>query len=281
LPVPAIAAAAVVAAIVAFVVGISGGGSAKVATASGDGFVLKAPEGWVKAAVPAAPALGSGAVAVAPPGAAAGEVIAAGRVAPAQAATLVRGAGSASRVQLGAGDAVSYGDALYLLPTSEDSVVLACQPAPAVKAACGSVAASLELSRGSAQPLGPTDDGARAVNGALTRLRDGVRNPTQDLGGAPSRSAQARAAGDLARAYGAAAKELSTANVGALAQPARDQLAGALKAVGDAWARYRLAARSGSAAGAASARSAIARARGRVGAARSALAGAGYPGGGG
>jgi predicted Ser/Thr protein kinase len=281
LPVPAIAAAAVVAAIVAFVIGISGGSSAKVASAAGDGFVLKAPDGWVKAAAPAAPALGSGAVALAPPGAAAGAVVAAGRVPASQTAAIVRGAGSAGRVQLGAGAAVSYGDALYLLPTSDGSVVLSCQPAPAVKAACGSIAASLELSRGSAQPLGPTDDGARAVNGALTRLRDGVGNPTQDLRGARSRSAQALAAGDLALAYRAAAKELSTTNVGALAEPARDQLAAALKVVGDAWERYAVAARSGSAGGAPPARRALARARGRIGAARSALAAAGYRGGGG
>ncbi|HTN22380.1 MAG TPA: protein kinase, partial [Solirubrobacteraceae bacterium] len=68
LPVGAIAGGAVLAAIVAFVIGISGGKSTSLASASGDGFVLQAPTDWVTTSAPALPALGSGAVALAPPG---------------------------------------------------------------------------------------------------------------------------------------------------------------------------------------------------------------------
>jgi hypothetical protein len=67
--------------------------------------------------------------------------------------------------------------------------------------------------------------------------------------------------------------------VGALGERARDRLADALGAVAAAWTRYSRAARAGSAAGVASARSAVARARGRVTTARKALGDAGYPGG--
>jgi serine/threonine protein kinase len=277
-PTGAIAAGAALAAIVAFVLGLAGGGGSAVASADGEGFVLKAPTGW-KAAEPAAlGTLGAKAIALAPPGAAAGAGIAAGRATTAQAAALTRGAGEPSRVKLGAGDAARYavggGATIYVLPTDHDALVVACGTAPAVKDACAQVAGSVELTRGEAQPSGPTDAGARAVGGALNRLRDAIRNPTEDLGGAGSRSAQALAATDLARAYRAAAGQLRTAPVGALALPARDDLAAALRGVGDAWASYARAVPSGEVGGA---RSAVRRARSRVTSARATLATAGYP----
>jgi predicted Ser/Thr protein kinase len=278
LPVPAIAAGAVVAAIVAFVVGISGGESASVARAGGDGFVLQAPSGWATTGAPAAPALGAGAVALAPPGAGGGEAIAAARVPAAGATALARGAGAPQQVRLTAGDALRYGTALYVLPTTDDTIVVSCSPGPAVTAACASVAASLKLDRGAARPLGPTAEGQRTVTGTLTRLREQIANPVADLRRARTRNAQGLAASDLARAYGLAAAEMPRDPVGAFAEPARDRLGAALKAVGDAWARYGRAAKAGNASGAASARTAVSRARARVNAARGPLADAGYPG---
>jgi hypothetical protein len=278
LPVGAIAAAAVVAAIVAFVIGISGGKSASVASASGDGFVLQAPSGWVTTSAPAAPALGAGAVALAPPGAGGGEAIAAGRLPAAGAAALARAAGAAQRMRLSAGDAMRYGQGLYVLPTTDATIVVSCTAGPAVQAACGSVADSLKLERGSARPLGPTAEGARVLTGTLTRLRTQAANPTDDLRRAHSSSAQALAAGDLARAYRTAASELPHDPVGALAEPARGRLAAAMKAVADGWTAYARAARSGGAAAVASARSAVSRGRARVNTARGSLAAAGYPG---
>ena len=275
-PVPAIAAGAALAGIVAFVIGISGGGSTEVATAGGDGFVLRAPSGWSDAAGPGIAGLsGAGAAAVAPTGAATGEGVAAVRTSPAEAAKLVPAGATAQRVRLDAGEAVSYGGSLYLLPTSDDTIVVSCSEAPAVRAACGSVAASLDLTRGSASPLGPTADGERAVTGALNRLRTAVDNPTEDLERANSRDRQALAAGDMARAYRAGGKDLETAPVGALAEPARDRLGGALDRLGDAWASYARAVRSGNVSGQ---RRAVSRARANVNSARGALGRAGYPG---
>ncbi|MEA2148439.1 MAG: hypothetical protein QOD69_269, partial [Solirubrobacteraceae bacterium] len=117
--------------------------------------------------------------------------------------------------------------------------------------------------------------GARIAGGTLTRLRTQVAHPTDDLRRAHARGAQALAAGDLSRAYRAAATELPRAPVGALAEPARDRLAAALKALGNAWAAYGRAAPSGNAT---AARKAVSRARARVNAARGTLAAAGYPG---
>jgi hypothetical protein len=278
MPTGPIAAGAALAAIVAFVVGLSGGGGSPIARVDGDGFVLKAPPGW-KAAEPAAlGTLGAKAIALAPAGAPAGAGIAAGRATAAQAAALTRGAGEPSRVKLGAGDAARYtaggGATLYVLPTDGGALVVACGTAPAAQDACAQVAGSVELTRGEAQPPGPTDAGARAVGGALNRLRAAIRNPTEDLRGAGSRSGQALAATDLARAYREAAGQLRTAPVGALAISARDELAAALRDVASAWASYARAVPSADVGGA---RSAVRRARSRVTSARAALAAAGYP----
>ncbi len=281
LPVGAIAGGAVLAAIVAFVVGISGGTSTSLASASGDGFVLQGPADWVTTSAPALPALGSGAVALAPPGAGGGEAIAAGRLPAAGAAALARTAGPAQRVRLSAGEAVRYGPALYVLPTSDGTIVVSCTAGPAVRAVCGSAAASLKIERGRARALGPNSAGARVLGGTFTRLRDQVANPTADLRRARSRGAQALAAGDLARAYRTAANELPHDPSGALAEPAQVRLAAALKAVADGWARYARVVRSASASAVAGARRAVSRARARVNGARGALAAAGYPGKGG
>ncbi len=277
-PTTAVVAGAVVAAIVAFVVGMSGGG-ASLASATGDGFVLNAPSGWKATAPTVLGALGDRAVALAPAGAAAADGIAAGRATVAQAAALTRGGGEPARVRLGAGDAARYSAvagaaSLYVLPLDDGALVVACSDTPAVTAACPQVAGSVELTRGDPQAPGPTDAGARAVGGALTRLRDAIRNPTEDLGAAGSRTDQRLAATDLSRAYRAAATELRKAPVGALAIPARDDLADALRGVGSAWAAFARAVPGGSVGGA---RSAVTRARSRVTSARAGLAAAGYP----
>ena len=176
---------------------------------------------------------------------------------------------------------MTSGDAtIYVLPTDKGAVVVGCSASPPVAESCPAIAGSLELTSGQALDPGPTDEGARALGGALTRLNDGIDNPTEDLRRAKSGSAQATAAGDLARVYRAAATEVRKAPVGALATRARNQMATALKAVGDGWDGYADAADSGNAGAVAGARSAIARARTRVGRARSALAAAGYSQGG-
>ncbi|MEY2442153.1 MAG: eukaryotic-like serine/threonine-protein kinase [bacterium] len=282
-PVGMIVAAGIVVAIVAFVVGISGGKSTPVATAKGDGFTLKAPDGWKPATAVAIPGLSASTAALAPPGAAPGEGIAGARLPTSRYASLAS-RGTVSHVKLGAGEAVriaSTGSSLFVLPTDAGLVVVGCSPAPAVRAACPAAAGSVELAGSKALAPGPTDDGARALGGALKRLSDAVRNPTEDLRSAGSSSSQATAASDLARAFDTAAREVRGTALGALATSARDELASALGAVASGWTRYSKAADSRSSSAIRSASKAVDRARGRVTRARSALAAAGYPRGGG
>jgi predicted Ser/Thr protein kinase len=279
LPVGAIVAAGAVVLIALFVVGISGGKSASVASAAGDGFVLEAPSGWIKTTAPATPALGASAAALAPPGAGGGAAISAARLPDGAAAALVRGAGGPARVRLSAGEAARYGAGLFVLPTSDGTVVVSCSAGADVQSVCGSVASSLKLTRGTPRALGPTEEGAQALTGALNRLRTNVANPTDDLAAARAAGAEALAAGDLARVYRGSAKELAVVAVGALAQPARDEMSAAVKELGDAWARFARAARANDAGGVATARRAVSRARARLNRSRGALAAAGYPGG--
>ena len=282
LPVGAIAGAAVAALIIAFVIGMTGGGGEKAASVTGDGFTLNAPAGWKEA--PPDPD-SKGFVAVAPSGAAAGEVVSAGRLPTSEALQALRNSGDVAHVKLGAGEAVSTAadgsPTAYLLPTSEDVVVIFCGAGAAVRDACPDVAGSLDLTAGKAVAPGPTDDGASALGGALTRLKNALGNPTEDLSRARSAGAQATAAGDLSRVYRAAATDVKRADVGALATGARDQLANALRSAGSAWSRYASAARAKSARAVGNARAAIASAKTRIGRARTALAATGYEAGGG
>ena len=116
-----IAVGAVVAAIVAFVVGMSSGGGEKPASASGDGFVLKAPAGWAATGAVADPALGAKAVALAPAGATAEDTISAARVPAGQGRRdHPRRGGAATAVDLSAGRG----------PALRRRAVRRCRPAP-------------------------------------------------------------------------------------------------------------------------------------------------------
>jgi predicted Ser/Thr protein kinase len=276
-----IAAGAVVAAIVAFVVGMSSGGGEKPTSVSGDGFVLKAPVGWAATGAVADPELGPKAIALAAGGAGPENTISAARVPAAGLGAITRSAGAPTPVKLSAGDGLRYGQALYVLPAGSESLVISCGAGPAAKKACPDVAGSFDLTRGEVQPAGPTDEGAAAIRGAIAKLQDALKLHAFDLQRAKTASAQGSAAGDLANAYRAAARAVGRAPVGVLAESARDRLAAALKATGDGWARYSRAAKSRNTSGARSASGAIAGARGRVAKAQAALAAAGYPSSGG
>jgi hypothetical protein len=168
-----------------------------------------------------------------------------------------------------------------VLPAGAVSLVVSCGNGAAARAACADVAGSVDLTRGEAQPAGPTDDGAKAIRDAITKLRAELKNHAFDLQRARTSTLQGNAAGDLATAYRAASRGVGRAPVGALAEPARDRLAVALKATGDGWARYSRAAKARNRRAAQTAAGAVAGARGRVTKAQAALAAAGYPSSGG
>ena len=188
-----IAIGAVVAAIVAFVVGMSSGGGEKATSATGDGFVLKAPAGWAATGATADPALGAKAVALAPAGATAERHDQ--RRARARRRSSARSpappAARRPRVDLSAGQGLRYGQALYVLPAGADSLVVSCGNGAAARAACADVAGSVDLTRGEVQPAGPTDDGAKAIRDAITKLRAELKNHTFDLQRARTRRCRA------------------------------------------------------------------------------------------
>ncbi len=269
---------AVLAGIVAFVIGMSSGGGAAPASATGEGFVLKAPSDWSATGAVPDPALGDGSVALAPSGGGAEATISAARVPSARAFAIARQrGGTAETVTLAEGEGLRYGNALYVVPTGADAVVVSCAAGAAAIAACPEVAGSVEVTQGEVVDAGPSTEGASALRDALTKLRSELKNHSFDLQRAKTAAAQRESANDLAGAYRTAARGVGSAPVGALAQPARDELATALKAVGDGWGRYAAAARASSAGGTRSASARIATARGRVTKAQAALGQAGYP----
>ncbi|MEY2443311.1 MAG: eukaryotic-like serine/threonine-protein kinase [bacterium] len=269
---------AVVAGIVAFVIGMSSGGGASLASAKGDGFVLKAPSDWSATGAVPDPALGDGSVALAPSGGGADATISAARMPSARAFSIARQrGGTAETVKLSQGEGLRYGTALYVVPTGADAVVVSCAAGAAAIAACPQVAGSVDVTQGEVVDAGPSTEGASGLRDALTKLRTDLKNHAFDLQRAKTAAAQRHSANDLAKAYRTAARGVGKAPVGALAQPARDELASGLKAVGDGWGRYAAAAKSKSAGGTRSASAAIATARGKVSKAQAALAQAGYP----
>ncbi len=269
---------AVVAGIVAFVIGMGSGGGASLASATGEGFVLKAPSDWSATGAVPDPALGDGSVALAPAGGGADATISAARMPSARAFSIARQrGGTAETVTLSEGEGLRYGNALYVVPTGADAVVVSCAAGAAAIAACPEVAGSVDVTQGEVVDAGPSTEGASALRNALTKLRAELKNHSFDLQRAKTASGQRESSRDLARAYSTAARAVGAAPVGALAQPARDELAAGLKAVGDGWSRYSVAAKAGSAGGARSASARIATARGRVSKAQTALGQAGYP----
>ena len=139
---------------------------------------------------------------------------------------------------LSEGEGLRYGNALYVVPTGADAVVVSCAAGAAAIAACPEVAGSVEVTQGEVVDAGPSAAGASGLRDALTKLNTELKNHAFDLQRAKTAAAQRESANDLAGAYRTAARGVGKAPVGALAQPARDELAAALKAVGDGWGRY-------------------------------------------
>ena len=170
------------------------------ASASGDGFVLKAPAGWSATGAVRRPARWA-------PGGRAGARRRERRghdqrrPRPRRPRRRDHARGAAARratVELSAGEGLRYGDALYVMPAGADSLVVSCGNGAAALAACPGVAGSVDLTRGEAQPAGPTDEGARALRDAITKLRAELKNHAFDL----QRARTASAAGQRGRRPG-------------------------------------------------------------------------------
>ena len=218
LPVGAIAAAAIVALIIAFVTGMSGGGSTRPRRDRATASRCQGAGGLEGADDRARARVGDGAVSIAPPGAAADDGIIAGRTRSPQAEPAdPRRRRRARQARRGRGRARLERQPQPLHPADgrrRDRRRL--HGGAGRREACDSVAGSLEITRGTAAAPGPTDAGARALGGALTRLRDAIRNPTEDLGRAKS-AARRRLPPPTSEGYRAASPEVRAAPMGMLA----------------------------------------------------------------
>ena len=107
---------------------------------------------------------------------------------------------------------------LYVVPTSGGVATAACRAESAAAtdflARCEEVAATLELSGVEPLALGPSEDYARTLNGALRKLDGARRSQGAKLRNADTPPDQAEAAEALSRAYGAAARTLADAPAG-------------------------------------------------------------------
>jgi serine/threonine protein kinase len=254
----AIGAGIVVAAILGFVLGGSGGdetatgGGAPAVVMSNAAMKLKVPEGWAKAAAPKVPGL-----TLAEPVAASGDgATAAFGLVHGDAdnstllpAGLIQAAGAVPKDR----DAVALGPdrlqayryrnvklsgldgavTLYAVPTAQGVATLACLPA------CETVADTLQLNGAEAFPVGPSPAYAKAVGSRLSALSKATAKQNATLAKAKTPTAQAAAARKLQAAHRTAAarlpknQQLSPADRGANAR-LRAALGGVAKAYGQA-----------------------------------------------
>jgi hypothetical protein len=266
--------AAVVAAVLGFVIGGGGGGStddgggAPTVAASNADVETKVPSDWKKIAdVPAIPGMQfASPIAQAPGGAAGGEAIVVGQVKGGNNSTLLP-AGFLTALGLDAGEvpprqAVRLADnkleayrypklrpngldqpvTLYTVPTSEGVATVACVDP---SADCESIANTLKLNAGTAFPVGPSKEYAAALGKVLGGLDKKVAAGRKDLRGADTPKAQAAAAKDLSAAYKSAAASIAKLEVSPADAAVNAALAASLKKTGDAYAKLASAATAG------------------------------------
>jgi len=266
--------AAVIAAVLGFVIGggsggseDEGGGAPSVAASNAD-VEAKVPSDWKKISdVPQIPGMQfASPVAQAPGGAAGGESVVLGQVKNANNSTLLP-AGFLSALGLDSGElpprqAVRLADnkleayrypklrpdgldqpvTLYTVPTSAGVATVACLDP---SADCESIANTLKLNAGTAFPLGPSKDYAAGLGKALGTLDKKVSAGRKALQSASTPKAQAAAAKDLSAAYRSASASVSKLDVSPADSAANEQLAAALKATGNAYGKMAAAASSG------------------------------------
>ncbi len=311
---PAILAAAVLAAVAGFLLGGNSGGSGEALSDSASaGYVeLSFPTGWQRlASAPAIPGLTfSQPLALAPSASASGSAAPAQRLlageVSASGPTLLPAAFTAGLigalprpepVRLGALQAYRYSGlsvrglagplTLYTVPTSGGVATVAClSPAtypsssssssssPATQ--CAQIAATLKLNGTTVFGLPPSPAYATALRGALSALRGAAGSASARLRVASSASAQAAAAAQLAAAYSSAARALGRLAVSPAVQGVNASVAGSLAALGRDYAALAAAARAGDEAAYARAESAVGSDRARAASALAALRRAGY-----
>ena len=264
--------AAVVAAVLGFVIGGSGGsedtgGGAPTVAASNADLEAKFPSDWAKGDAPKIPGMTfASPIAEAPKTAAGAENVVVGQVKDANNSTLLP-AGFLSALGLDPGEvpprqAVQLADnklqayryanlrprglddpvTLFTVPTSAGVATVACVDP---KADCESIANTLKLNAGTAFPVGPSKEYAAGLGKTLGALDKKVSAGREALEKAGTPKAQAAAAKDLAAAYRTASASISKLEVSPADSAANQQLAAALKETGNAYAKLAATASAG------------------------------------
>ena len=273
----ALGAAALLALIVGFAAGHSGGAAktpAATNSASAGALELGFPDGWTRGGAPALPGLrlrdpialtrATGG------GVEAGTVQDVGRSLLPR--SFVRALGGEPRrddpVRLGDLSAYRYRNVtprgfgrpltVYAAPTTAGVATVACYDAPAAQ--CDRLAAGLSLVRGRPLPLGPSAAYAKAIDRPLRAFDTARVKARRDLRAARTPNGQAKAAAALASASRTAQRAVTAATPGPADARAHATLVGALRAQKLASGRLAAAARAGDRAAYASARRALVRA---------------------
>jgi serine/threonine protein kinase len=291
----AILAGVVVAAVIGFLVGGSGGSepasTLPAVTKSNAAMKLKVPEAWADAAAPKVPGL---TLADAKAAAGGGSTVLFGTARDeANNSTLLptgllQAAGEVPKnreaVKVGPDgvEAYRYRDVklngldkpvtLYAIPTTQGVVTVACVPS---SNSCDGVANTLELN-GKPFPVGPSEDYAKTVSAALGALNAKAAKASRALGKAKTPAAQAKATANLRDAYRKSAAGLRGGNLSPADRGANARLVAALNGLAKAYGQGAAAAKNNSKAGFKRAGAAVTTAQRELAGALEGLRAAGY-----
>jgi hypothetical protein len=130
---------------------------------------------------------------------------------------------------------------LYAVPTDKGVATIACQADPAQAAKflpeCERAASTLKLEGAKPFDLGPGRDYVNRVNGTLDKLQSTRADQLKALKSASTPAAQAKAAGNISRAYEGAAKALARDPVSPQVAATNDAIVAALNDASDAWGK--------------------------------------------
>ena len=167
---------------------------------------------------------------------------------------------------------------LYAVPTTGGVATIAClsPSATAVTTQCSQIAATLKLSGTTAFDLGPSQQYATSLGHIFSTLQSAAATGASHLQSATTAAAQATAAGQIAAAYNSAASSLRRLSLSPAVRELNASLASSLAAVARDYSALGSAAAAGDEGAYARASSAIGSDRKHAESALAALSGAGY-----
>jgi hypothetical protein len=138
---------------------------------------------------------------------------------------------------------------VFTVPTSGGVATVACAAPPPAAAAfaaqCDAIAGTLQLRRGRAYPIGPSDAYASSLNGTIGNLQQRSESAEETLVGSQTLAGQAAGAEAIADAYESAANQLAALDLSPADRAANARLVKALRGAASAYRHAAAAARAG------------------------------------